>query len=264
MIGYRSRLMMKKATALVPAITAVMIAFQDGLATATTIVNVSIGTETSISGTYGTGPGQYLMPEPYTGSTWHNFETSGSNLADTDGNPTTIGVTLTDTFAARIDGPPIPEPWMDVVKDYRYRRVQTEPNPFSLTISGLTVSQAYRVHLILQGSGNEGGLVTMTSGAAILPASAETSGAGRQATGFTEFVNFATQSFTADDTSAVFSVTRNSTNQYATISGLQIVAVPEPATIGGAMFGLVILLTIVQRQHVRRRAGLGQRTGRGQ
>lgn len=212
---------------------------------------ININFNGALSGTYGTGTGQLLAPAPYTGSTWNSSGTGGNsftlnNLTDSDGVSTIVDLSLSGARTAT--STPATNSYMDVLSTFRFDN--STSGPTVITLSDLTAGVLYDVHFILQGNGNEGGTVTMTSGSTLIPTPAvslgdfgRTAGQGGPATSYIEGRNYASQSFISDGTDATFDLTGNvSTPGLMTIAGIQIVEIPEPASLVllGGMGALLI------------------------
>lgn len=244
---------MKTTFAKIALLTSSM-AFAASAHAATSFINMQIdGAPGPLSGTYGTGTGQYLAPVAYTGSTWNQASLSATDMVNSDGVATTIDFTL-DIVGKSLGGSgPTDNPWMEALNGYRYKNVNAS-NPATILFSGLTSGDSYDIHFILQGNLNEGGLVTMTSGfSGTGPAPSESLGTegrstnqGGPATAYILGENFVTQSFISDGTDAVFTIDRNSGTSFIAVAGFQIAVIPEPST--ALLGGFVLLLALVRRR----------------
>ena len=208
--------------------------------TATEAAIINANFDNSLSGSYGTGADQYLAPLAYPGSTWVAFpnNTTASDVSDSEGNTTTVDITMPaltrgwDTSIGNDSGT------MGALYETAHAGNNTS---WSMTLSGLTAGQEYNLYLFMRYSGTNGGIATMTAGAASLPATVTTVGSSPTPTTYTQGEEYEVLNFTSNGNDAVFQFSAGTPSVVgrAPLNAFQLEEVPEPATLALAAVGLL-------------------------
>ncbi|MDF7799291.1 PEP-CTERM sorting domain-containing protein [Pontiellaceae bacterium B1224] len=203
------------------------------------IINVNFtsgGRGSSVGTTYFMDGSTASMPVSYTGTNWNDSvwgedsRNAMTDLKDTDGNTTGVGFTLSG--GSNYGGDAIA---LDVLKEYRYFSGNATTTGISIDLAGLGANAQWDVYFLSQGNANGrttqfrhfDGAVTNT-----LPASP----ADMAETAWVSGGNYVKFSITADAAgTASFDASSLSGNNSGSLNGLQLVAVPEPATLGLVM-----------------------------
>jgi hypothetical protein len=187
------------------------------------------------------------MPAAYTGNTWNDSVWGSTNqtamvkLNDTDGDATTVGFSLSG--GSNYGGADIA---LEVLKEYRYFSGNASTAGISIDLSGLGANGEWDVYFLSQGNAESrttqfrhfDGVTTNVLTAAN-PVQASTT--------WTAGANYVKFSVTADASgNASFDASSLSGNNSGSLNGIQLVAIPEPATIG--LIGLAGVGLIVARR----------------
>ncbi len=166
------------------------------------------------------------MPVAYTGTTWNDSvwgeasQSAMSNLLDTAGNATTVDITLDggSNYGSASIG-------HDVLKEYRY----FSAGGITIDLSGLGAGSQWDIYCLSQGNADSR-TTQFTIGSNVLQASP----ADLTSTTWAEngnYVKFA--SITADGAGNVSIFAESlSGNNNGSLNGIQLVAIPEPSSLG--------------------------------
>lgn len=215
------------------------------------IINVNFMADgrgsTSIGTSYFMNSTTASMPVAYDGSTWNDSEwgaatqTSMTDLLDTEGNATAVDLTLSG--GANYSGDAIA---MEVLKEYRYFSGNAGTVGVTLTLTGLGANGQWDIYLLSQGNANGrttrfglgSGSLAANSGIAkndnSNPLIQDASPANYTNSTWTvngNYVKFASATADASGT-IVIEAASLSGNNAGSLNGIQLVAIPEPATMG--------------------------------
>ncbi len=194
------------------------------------------------------------MPVSYTGTYWNDITdgvTTGTDLLDTDGNATTVDLTSAPSadYYQTAAG-------LEVLQRYRYFSGNASSVGTTITLEGLGAGTEWDIYLLSQGDANgrttrfalgEGTLLANSSISANDNSNAlvqDANATDYTTTAWTENNNYVKFSAAAADIDGkiVIEAASLSGSNRGSLNGIQLIAVPEPATLGMvAAFGGAVL-----------------------
>lgn len=185
------------------------------------------------------------MPASYTGTTWNDSvwgttsQTVISGLLDTDGGATTVGFALSggSNYGDELIG-------LEVLKEYRYFTGNASTTGITIDLSGLGANGQWDVYYLSQGDQNnrttqfrhfDGGTTNVLTAFAT----------DKTTNSWVSGGNYVKFSITADASgNASFDASSLSGKNAGSLNGIQLVAIPEPGTLGlvAAFGGLVVFI----------------------